>query len=82
MKKIAFLSMAAMMVLASCTEKLNEENSSLRLDFPAVNTHHIADGDVPDYTVHTDDLSVSFDILFGAGGYTATVQEYEFMPSR
>lgn len=81
MRKIAFLSMAAMMVLASCTEELFEENSSLRLDFPAEDTHHIADGDVPSYTLHTDELTVSFDIVSGAGGYTATVQEYEFMPS-
>ena len=82
MKKICFLSLAAIITLASCTEKLSEENLSLRLDFPAEDTHHIADGDVPSYTLHTDELTASFDILSGAGGYTAMVQEYEFMPSR
>lgn len=82
MRKIAFLSIAAVIALASCTEKLNEENLSLRLDFPAEDTHHIADGDVPSYTLHTDDLSVSFAILSGAGGYTAKVMEYEYIPSR
>ena len=82
MKKICFLSLAAIITLASCTEKLSEENLSLRLDFPAEDTHHIADGDVPSYTLHTDELIASFDILSGAGGYTAMVQEYEFMPSR
>ena len=61
---------------------MSEENLSLRLDFPAEDTHHIADGDIPSYTLHTDELTVSFDILSGTGGYTATVQEYEFMPSR
>lgn len=82
MRKIVYLSIAAVIALASCTEKLNEKNLSLRLDFPAEDTHHIADGDVPSYTVHTDDLSISFDILSGAGGYTAQVMENEYIPSR
>lgn len=81
MKKIVILSLAAMIALASCTKKLNEENSSLRLDFPAEDTHQIAD-DVQAYTIHTDELTVSFDILSGAGGYTAQVMENDYIPSR
>ena len=70
-----------MIAFASCTKIQNEENLSLRLDFPAEDTHQIA-GDVQAYTIHTDELTVSFDILTGAGGYTVQVMENYYIPSR
>ena len=38
MKKIVILSLAAITAFASCTKILNEENTTLRLDFPAEDT--------------------------------------------
>ncbi len=70
-----------MIAFASCTKIQNEENLSLRLDFPAEDTHQIAD-DVQAYTIHTDELTVSFDILSGAGGYTVQVMENDYIASR
>ena len=70
---------AALLIAGLCgCEKIgNENNTSLRLGIPEDPTNHIGD-----YTIHTDALSVSFDILSGAGGYNATVNAWEFLPER
>ena len=84
MKKLLNIICSALLVAGLCgCEKLSgEKDQLLRLNFPEEITHYDADSEISTYTLNTNALAVSFDILSGAGGYTAMVSTWDFMPDR
>lgn len=83
MMKIRLWGMAAAMMLTSCNGNLwdKEKDLTLHLDFPEENTYNLSQ-DLQTYTVYTDVLTYSFDIVSGAGGYAVTVEDYVYIPGK
>lgn len=79
---VSFL--VAALVSVSCGEKLSvdEKDSTLRLDFPTENLYDLSPDGVRTYTVDTDALTYSFDIVSGAGGYVVTVEDYKLISGK
>jgi hypothetical protein len=68
MKKLLNIICSALLVawLCGCEKLSGEKDQLLRLNFPEEITHYDADSEISTYTLNTNALAVSFDILSGA----------------